>query len=127
LRIVFLSPKKNQFLFRVTLFEDPAYHSLIEKIMTNRSPLLKELEKADINKTDHLSLTTWGDIMSDVLQVDLPWFILRSKLVQEDEKGVLYRTMFDDYILDNSKFQMVRKYSLSSFSFSSSSFSRMRE
>ena len=28
-------------------------------------------------------------------------------LVQEDEKGILYRTMFDDYILDNSKFQMV--------------------
>ena len=47
--------------------------------------------------------------MSDVLQVDLPWLILRSKLVQEDEKGLLYRTMFDDYILDNSKFQMVRR------------------
>jgi len=45
--------------------------------------------------------------MSDVLQVDLPWLILRNKLVQEDAKGVLYRTMFVDYILDNSKFQMV--------------------
>lgn len=60
------------------------------------------------NISDHLSLTTWTEIMSDVLQVDLPWLILRSKLVQEDEKGLLYRTMFDDYILDNSKFQMVR-------------------
>lgn len=47
--------------------------------------------------------------MSDILQVDLPWLILRSKLVQEDIHGVLYRTMFDDYILDNSKFQMVGK------------------
>jgi serine/threonine-protein phosphatase with EF-hand domain len=104
--------KKNSFikdfLFRVTLFEDPAYHSLIEKIMTNRSGLLKEFEKADANKTDHLTLTIWAEIMSDVLQIDLPWLILRAKLVQEDEKGVLYRTMFDDYILDNSKFQMVR-------------------
>ena len=104
--------KKNSFikdfLFRVTLFEDPAYHSLIEKIMTNRSGLLKEFEKADTNKTDHLTLTIWAEIMSDVLQIDLPWLILRAKLVQEDEKGVLYRTMFDDYILDNSKFQMVR-------------------
>lgn len=44
--------------------------------------------------------------MSNVLQVDLPWLILRAKLVQEDDKGMLYRTMFDDYILDNSKFQM---------------------
>jgi hypothetical protein len=56
---------------------------------------------------DHVSLTTWAVIMSDVLQVDLPWLILRGKLVQEDEMGVLYKTMFDDYILDNSKFQMV--------------------
>jgi hypothetical protein len=48
--------------------------------------------------------------MSDVLQLDLPWLILRAKLVQEDEKGVLYKTMFDDYILDNSKFQMVRQF-----------------
>jgi hypothetical protein len=57
--------------------------------------------------TDHLNLTIWAEIMSNVLQVDLPWLILRSKLVQEDAKGILYRTMFDDYILDNSKFQMV--------------------
>jgi hypothetical protein len=45
--------------------------------------------------------------MFQVLQVDLPWLILRSKLVREDKNGILYRTMFDDYILDNSKFQMV--------------------
>ncbi len=50
--------------------------------------------------------------MSKALQVDLPWFILRSKLVQEDAKGILYRTMFDDYILDNSKFQMVLNFFL---------------
>jgi hypothetical protein len=36
--------------FRVTLFEDPAYHSLIEKIMTNKTSLLKEFSKADTTK-----------------------------------------------------------------------------
>lgn len=41
---------KNNSFFRVTLFEDPAYHSLIEKIMSNRSALLKAFEKADIHK-----------------------------------------------------------------------------
>ncbi len=50
--------------------------------------------------------------MANVLQMDLPWLILRSKLTQEDRKGILYRTMFDDYILDNSKFQMVILISL---------------
>ncbi|CAF1090028.1 unnamed protein product [Rotaria sordida] len=98
--------EKLSFSKQVTLFEDPVYHSLIEKIMTNKTSLLKRLEKADKNKNDHLPLTTWADIMSDVLQVDLPWLILRSKLVQEDEHGILYKTMFNDYILDNSKFQM---------------------
>jgi hypothetical protein len=39
------------FFCRVTLFEDPVYHSLIEKIMFNRTSLLKEFEKADTNKT----------------------------------------------------------------------------
>jgi hypothetical protein len=36
--------------FRVTLFEDPAYRSLIEKIMTNKTSLLREFTKADITK-----------------------------------------------------------------------------
>ena len=53
--------------------------------------------------------------MSDVLQVDLPWLILRAKLAQEDANGVLYRSMFDDYILDNPKFQMVCQRSAISF------------
>ena len=65
--------------------------------MTNKSVLLKEFEKADKNKTgnlkyflfnnicffyvlDHLPLTIWAEIMSNVLQIDLPWLILRSKL-----------------------------------------------
>jgi hypothetical protein len=45
--------------------------------------------------------------MSNVLQLDLPWLTLRSKLVQEDEQGIIYQTMFDNYILHNSKVQMV--------------------
>lgn len=98
--------QKLSFSKQVTLFEDPAYHALMEKIMTSKSILLKEFDKADVNKTDHLASTVWAEIMSSVLQVDLPWLTLRAKLVQEDEKGILYRTMFDDYILDNSKFQM---------------------
>ncbi|CAF4984522.1 unnamed protein product, partial [Rotaria socialis] len=45
-------------------------------------------------------------IMSSVLQVDLPWLVLRKKLVEEDEQGILYDTLFDGYQLDNTKFQM---------------------
>jgi hypothetical protein len=45
--------------------------------------------------------------MAKVLQLDLPWLTLRTKLVEEDTQGILYKTMFDEYVLDNSKFQMV--------------------
>jgi len=45
--------------------------------------------------------------MGSVLQLDLPWLTLRTKLVKEDEQGILYKTIFNDYILDNSKMQMV--------------------
>ncbi len=38
-------------ILRVTLFEDPAYHSLMEKILANKSLLLKEFEKVDNRKT----------------------------------------------------------------------------
>ena len=56
---------------------------------------------------DHLPATVWSNIMATVLQLDLPWLTLRAKLVEEDTQGVLYRTMFDAYALDNSKVQMV--------------------
>ncbi|CAF5125323.1 unnamed protein product, partial [Rotaria sp. Silwood1] len=71
-----------------------------------KSLFQKEFEKADKNQTNHLSLTVWSEIMTKVLQIDLPWLTLRSKLVQEDTKGILYNSMFDGLTLDNSKFQM---------------------
>jgi hypothetical protein len=61
---------------------------------------------------DHLPLTVWSEIMASVLQLDLPWLTLRAKLVQEDAQGILYKTMFDDYVLDNSKLQMVTRRKL---------------
>ncbi|CAF1083695.1 unnamed protein product [Rotaria sordida] len=97
---------KLNFNKEVTLFEDPAYQSLVEKIMTNKSLLQKEFERADRYQTNHLSLTVWSKIMTNVLHIDLPWLILRSKLVQEDTQGILYNTMFDGYILNNTRFQM---------------------
>ncbi|CAF3697493.1 unnamed protein product [Rotaria sp. Silwood1] len=98
--------EKLSFYKKVTLFEDPAYQSLLEKIMANKSLLQKEFEKADRNQTNHLSLIVWSEIMTKVLQIDLPWLTLRSKLVQEDTQGILYNSMFDGLTLDNTKFQM---------------------
>ena len=45
--------------------------------------------------------------MFNVLQMKLPWHNIRSKLVQEDEEGILYETMFQGYHLKNSRIRMV--------------------
>lgn len=45
--------------------------------------------------------------MSSVLQMNLPWVTIRSKLVQEDSEGILYETMFKGYTLNNSRIQIV--------------------
>jgi serine/threonine-protein phosphatase with EF-hand domain len=98
--------EKISFSKKLTLLEDPAYHSLMEKIFTNKNLLLKEFEKADKKNSNHLSLKIWSEIMGNILHIDLPWLTLRSKIVQEDENGILYRTMFDNYVLDHSNMQM---------------------
>lgn len=56
---------------------------------------------------DHVSLTAWSQIMTDVLKIDLPWLTLRAKLVKEDEQGILYNTMFEDYTVNAAKLQSV--------------------
>lgn len=45
--------------------------------------------------------------MKNILQIDLPWFILRSNFVKEDLQGVLYNTMFQEYITNNTIFEKV--------------------
>ncbi|CAF1159747.1 unnamed protein product [Didymodactylos carnosus] len=97
---------KVSFNKKVTLFEDPAYRSLMEKILSNKTKLLEEFEKADKTKSNRLSLKIWSEIMLEVLVLDLPWLTLRTRLVQEDTKGIIYRTLFDDFVISNPKFQM---------------------
>ncbi|CAF3869569.1 unnamed protein product [Rotaria sp. Silwood1] len=105
-KIESIEMKKLSFNKQVTLCEDPAYQSLMEKIMTHKSFLQKEFEKRDRYQTNHLPLKVWSEIMTNILRIDLPWLTLRSKLVQEDKQGILYNTMFDEYTLDNTKFQI---------------------
>ncbi|CAF3602447.1 unnamed protein product [Rotaria socialis] len=58
-----------------------------------------------LDRSGHLPSKVWSEIMTNILQIDLPWITLRSKLVQEEKQGILYNTMFDEYARDNTKFQ----------------------
>ncbi|CAF2529170.1 unnamed protein product [Rotaria sp. Silwood2] len=97
--------EKLNFNKKITLYEDPVYQTLMEKIVTKKSLLKKEFARSDRNQTNYISSTAWADIMKSVLQIDLPWLTLRSKFVKEDTQGILYNTMLEEYALDNTKFQ----------------------
>ncbi|CAF3479330.1 unnamed protein product [Rotaria sp. Silwood1] len=97
--------EKLNFNKQITLFEDPVYQTLMENIVAKKSLLEKEFERSDRNQTNYISSRVWADIMKNVLQIDLPWLTLRAKFVKEDTQGILYNTMFEEYTLDNTKFQ----------------------
>jgi hypothetical protein len=49
-----------------------------------------------------VTLLEWCVVMESVMQMDLPWRSLRSKIVKVDpncDNTVLYHTMFDQYHL----------------------------
>ncbi|CAF3561485.1 unnamed protein product [Rotaria sordida] len=80
---------KLSFNKRVTLLEDQAYQSIIEKIFANKTSLQSEFAKADPTQTGisslilnsgHISPIVWAHIMTKVLQIELPWLTLRSRL-----------------------------------------------
>jgi len=48
-------------------------------------------------------LIVWTRAMEDVLQMKLPWYLLRPKLVVQDSDGyILYHTLFEGYKVDSS-------------------------
>lgn len=59
---LFLRAKTNVFLFfifRVTLFEDPVYQSLTEKLVSNKTILMERFKAADPKKTSSIRCFSW--------------------------------------------------------------------
>ena len=50
-----------------------------------------------------ITLMFWTRAMEEVLQMKLPWYLLRPKLVVQDSEGyILYNTLFEGYKIDSS-------------------------
>ena len=48
-------------------------------------------------------LNQWSRTMEEVLQMKLPWYLLRPKLVVQDNQGyILYDTLFEGYRNDST-------------------------
>ncbi|KAM7131536.1 serine/threonine-protein phosphatase with EF-hands 1 [Ciconia maguari] len=82
---------------RVGTIESSALKSLREKIYAHRSELTSAFAQYDLNGTGKISVSDWAAAMESVLQLELPWRMLRSQLAQMNPEGeVDYMSCFYD-------------------------------
>ncbi|XP_005484388.2 serine/threonine-protein phosphatase with EF-hands 1 isoform X1 [Zonotrichia albicollis] len=72
---------------RVGTIESSALKSLREKIYAHRSELISAFAQYDTNGTGRISVNDWAAAMESVLQLELPWRMLRSQLAQMNPDG----------------------------------------
>uniref|UniRef100_A0A8C5T4W8 Serine/threonine-protein phosphatase n=1 Tax=Malurus cyaneus samueli TaxID=2593467 RepID=A0A8C5T4W8_9PASS len=72
---------------RVGTIESAALKSLREKIYAHRSELTSAFAQYDTNGTGRISVNDWAEAMESVLQLELPWRMLRPQLVQMNPDG----------------------------------------
>ncbi|NWW90505.1 PPE1 phosphatase, partial [Rhynochetos jubatus] len=75
---------------RVGTIESSALKSLREKIYAHRSELTSAFVQYDPNGTGKISVNDWAAAMESVLQLELPWRMLRSQLAQMNSVGEVY-------------------------------------
>ncbi|KAI1241575.1 hypothetical protein IHE44_0005052 [Lamprotornis superbus] len=72
---------------RVGTIESSALKSLREKIYAHKSELTSAFAQYDTNGTGRISVNDWAAAMESVLQLELPWRMLRSQLAQMNPDG----------------------------------------
>ncbi|NXX28014.1 PPE1 phosphatase, partial [Nicator chloris] len=72
---------------RVGTIESSALKSLREKIYAHRSELSSAFAQYDVNGTGRISVNDWAAAMESVLQLELPWRMLRPQLAQMNSDG----------------------------------------
>ncbi|XP_067322888.1 serine/threonine-protein phosphatase with EF-hands 1 isoform X2 [Anolis sagrei] len=91
------STPKRTLQQRVSTIELSALKCLREKIYIHKSELIAAVRQYDRNGTGKISPSEWVSAVESVLQLDLPWRTLRSRLVCLDQDGnVEYLSSFDD-------------------------------
>ncbi|CAF0704316.1 unnamed protein product [Brachionus calyciflorus] len=81
---------------RVNGIEVSAIKHLLEKFAANKKRLLSEYKLKDKENKGSISLNDWCRITGDILELKLPWRILRARLAKLDKDGhVLYESTFE--------------------------------
>ncbi|CAF1128119.1 unnamed protein product [Rotaria sordida] len=80
---------------RVSYVEEQALRNLLEKFSANKSRLMKEFRLKDPHQAGCIALNEWCEIVTQVLELQLPWRTLKSRLVDIDSNGlILYESTF---------------------------------
>jgi serine/threonine-protein phosphatase with EF-hand domain len=92
---------------KVNSIESSAIRDLLQKFKQNQHALMEEFKSRDKIGSKVLQIHDWSQAIDSVLNLGLPWRILRSRLADLNENGlVLYETTFgkyDDIAQKNSK------------------------
>ncbi|KAK3099357.1 hypothetical protein FSP39_003230 [Pinctada imbricata] len=89
--------RKVTFAQRVTHVESSAITSLREKLLGLKTELMNEFKRYDKDCSGRITHQDWCDAMEKVMEMELPWRTLRTKLTRSDYDGkVLYETTFEE-------------------------------
>ncbi len=81
---------------RVNAIEVSAINHLLEKFMAYKTRLLNGYKQKDVEKNGTISINDWCQVTTDVLELKLPWRMLRPRLVKLNCHGmVLYESTFE--------------------------------
>ncbi|NWS22979.1 PPE1 phosphatase, partial [Pachyramphus minor] len=93
--------RRLNLLERVGTIESSALKSLWELIYAHRSELISAFTHYDLNGTGSISVHDWATAMESVLQLELPWRMLRPRLAQTNPDGqVDFMSCFYDLKMD---------------------------
>ncbi|KAG8536924.1 hypothetical protein GDO81_025426, partial [Engystomops pustulosus] len=82
---------------RVSAVEASALRALREKLFAHKSDLINEFIRYDKNNCGFITLNDWATALESVLNLGLPWRMLRTQLVRNTSDGLLrYREWFDE-------------------------------
>lgn len=81
---------------RVNGIEVSAIKHLLEKFAAHKNRLLHEYKLKEKGNSKAICLNDWCTVTGDVLELKLPWRILRSRLAKLSKEGlVLYESTFE--------------------------------
>ncbi|XP_010006835.1 PREDICTED: serine/threonine-protein phosphatase with EF-hands 2 [Chaetura pelagica] len=86
---------------RISRVEESAFRALREKLFAHTSALISMFKTYDKDNTGRITLSNWATAVESVLQLGLPWRMLRPQLVRSTADGALeYKGWLDDLALE---------------------------